>query len=133
MFATGLLWDWGCAANRMGLDCSSIWPRAIRSLWSVARLERRSARHQVEERAQPIGAILLAQPALEPQAAVGAADARARRMDAAAGAVGSQVDAGRAPELSQLVHAEHRAAEGAAPALTLLRVVRHGLRTGSAS
>lgn len=59
-------------------------------------------RSEVEHRSQEIGAILLAQPALEPETPVGAADAWTARVDRAARAFRTarpQFRAGRAGEL----------------------------------
>ena len=129
---TGMLW-------RYSLCDLAQAPRARRRhRRSASRIARNGARRprRSTSRTAPSwhrGGLPEVQSTAQPKAAVGAADARARRMDAAAGAVGSQVDAGRSAELPQLVDAEHRAAEGAAPAVTHLRVSCHELRTGPAS
>lgn len=66
---------------------------------------------QVEDCTQAIGAILFVEAALEPQALVAAADAWARRMDAATGARRGELRARHAAQLAQLIDAQHGAAQ----------------------
>jgi len=105
----------------------------------------RSFVHEVEHGSEPIGTIGLAQPARQPQAAVGAADTGSGRVDAAAtgsgrvdaAATGSgRVDAAAtglalmnarlSAELPDLVHAQDAAAERTGPAAARRLARAHG-------
>ena len=73
---------------------------------------------QIDHGAQAIGAILELELALQPEAAIGAADARPRRVDPAS-AARREGGARNAAALAQLVHAQHGAAQRALAAAAL--------------